>query len=227
MGNVHFFNVNNNNLRISLLLLRRRFLFLSIGCFGCLEKLFFDCLEVAERLLQRASRVCPLIAAIAYLHKLLLQTRFAHELVDKRADLRRFLAVAGEGRNVRVCGVVDDECFERARFPLEKSDRTFAAEKLAREPALAHALGGGNARCGVHIHRRFFPALYRAIPGAICAQNVGDGGGECLRVAERRIECQRERFFCSVVQLKFSSVCRSFDRVCAMHRVITLTKIAL
>ena len=124
---------------------------------------------------------------VANLNELLLQTRLAHELVGQNANLGRLLAVGVEILDVRVRRVVDDERVERSLVPLEHGDRAFAAEKLAHEHALA--VGGGDARCGVHCLRWRFPCSGRAGGNYFWAQNRIDGGNEHAGVADRRVVC--------------------------------------
>ena len=87
-----------------------------------------------------------LYTLLAHLHKQLLQTGLSHELVGERADLGRLFVFVFELFDVRVRRVEDDERFECPLFPLEDGDRAFAAHKLARELALALAVGGDVAR---------------------------------------------------------------------------------
>ena len=114
--------------------------------------------------------MCSLVATIANLNARLLQTRLAHELVDERADHGRLLVVVDELLDLRVRRIVDDERLGRALIPFKDGDRAVAAEKLAHERALALAVGGGDARRGVHCVRRRFPCHGRVEGFDISAQ---------------------------------------------------------
>ena len=136
-------------------------LFVIVFVCSSFVNLLLYCLEIAERLLQRSSFVAA-ARFIACLNNLLLQARFAHKIVGERADLGRLLFVVGELLDIRVRRIVDDQRFERSVFPLENGGRSFPlAEKLAREPAFALAIVGGDARCDVNILRRRSPIFNR------------------------------------------------------------------